>query len=307
MPRGLDHIVHAVLDLDAAAELYRGLGFTVGARNRHPPDWGTENHIIQTPDTFIELLAVTDRDGIAPHGPRHFSFGAFNRDFLSAGEGLSMLVLKGRGAADADEFRKCGIGDFEPYDFERRGRRPDGRPVKVAFSLAFARDAAAPDVGFFTCRQQYPENFWNPAFQKHANSVASVAGVVFVAERPDVHRDFMQVFAGAKASVIDGGFRIDTLRGLIDVVSPAAFLRRYGVKAPDTSRSARLAAIRFTAADAALLRGIPEFAGLAGLYAGNPVVVSEEDAMGAVLIFEPARHDNRMGRGQPGTGPATTG
>jgi catechol 2,3-dioxygenase-like lactoylglutathione lyase family enzyme len=36
MARGLDHIIHAVRDLDAAAELYRRLGFTVGARNRHP-------------------------------------------------------------------------------------------------------------------------------------------------------------------------------------------------------------------------------------------------------------------------------
>ena len=35
MARGLDHIVHAVRDLDAAAELYRRLGFTAGARNRH--------------------------------------------------------------------------------------------------------------------------------------------------------------------------------------------------------------------------------------------------------------------------------
>ena len=43
MARGLDHIVHAVRDLDAAAELYRRLGFTVGARNRHP--WGTHKHI----------------------------------------------------------------------------------------------------------------------------------------------------------------------------------------------------------------------------------------------------------------------
>jgi catechol 2,3-dioxygenase-like lactoylglutathione lyase family enzyme len=36
MARGLDHIVHAVRDLDAAAALYRELGFTVGARNKHP-------------------------------------------------------------------------------------------------------------------------------------------------------------------------------------------------------------------------------------------------------------------------------
>ena len=55
MARGLDHIVHAVRDLDRAADLYRKLGFTVGARNTHP--WGTQNHIVQFDGCFIEVLA----------------------------------------------------------------------------------------------------------------------------------------------------------------------------------------------------------------------------------------------------------
>src|SRR5256885_12438117 len=50
-----DHIVHAVHDLDAVGDAYARLGFTVGARNRHP--WGTHNRIVQFPGVFIELLA----------------------------------------------------------------------------------------------------------------------------------------------------------------------------------------------------------------------------------------------------------
>lgn len=83
MPRGLDHIVDAVRDLGTAAELYQRLGFQVGARNRHPPAWGTQNHIVQLPGAFVELLTVADASGIAPHASRFFSFGAFNRDFLA--------------------------------------------------------------------------------------------------------------------------------------------------------------------------------------------------------------------------------
>jgi catechol 2,3-dioxygenase-like lactoylglutathione lyase family enzyme len=56
MARGLDHIAHAVRDLDAAATLYGRLGFNVGARNRHP--WGTHNRIVQLPGFFIELVTV---------------------------------------------------------------------------------------------------------------------------------------------------------------------------------------------------------------------------------------------------------
>src|SRR5262247_393784 len=58
MPRGIDHVVHAVRDLEAAAELYRRLGFTVGARNQH--SWGTHNHLVQLPGFFIELLTVAE-------------------------------------------------------------------------------------------------------------------------------------------------------------------------------------------------------------------------------------------------------
>jgi hypothetical protein len=257
MPRGLDHIVHAVRDLDAAAELYRGLGFTVGARNRHPRAWGTQNHIIQLPDTFIELLAVTDPDGIAPHGPRQFSFGAFNRDFLEHGQGLSMLVLKGSGARDSEDFRTSGIGDFDLYNFDREGKRPVGTPVRVAF--------------------------------KHANGAMSVAGAVAVASEPARHRNFLECFAGAPATACDGGFAIATPRGTIEMIEPADFLHRYGVTGPDVLHGARLAALRFATKDASLLQGAPEFAGLAGLYAGNAAVIGPEDAMGAVLVFEPAR------------------
>lgn len=287
--RGLDHIVHAVRDLDAAAAFYRGLGFTVGARNRHPRAWGTQNHVIQTPGSYIELLAMADTSGIVPHGPHHFSFGAFNRDFLTRGEGLSMLALRGEGAADADAFRARGIGDFDPFTFEREGRGPDGAPVTLSFALCFARDPHAPEVGFFTSRHGRPELFWNPAFQQHANGVTSVAGVVLVAVEPQRHRAFLEAFVGSEAADGEAGMSFATPRGRIDVMTPAVFTGRYGVAAPDVSRSARLAALRFAVADPRLMQDVPELAGLAGLPAGGPVVIGADDAMGAALVFEAGR------------------
>lgn len=288
MPRGLDHIVHAVRDLDAAAALYRRFGFTIGARNRHP--WGTYNSIVQFPGAFIELLTLGDPDAIPPPVPRSVSFGGVTRDFLARGEGLAMLVLEGKGAAaDAEAFRAAGIGDFDVFDFAREAERPDGTAVKVAFSLAFAADAEAPDTTFFTCQQHYPENFWNPAFQKHANGVSGIAGVVVAATEPEKHRSFFQSFSGVEATAAQGGLILTTPRGAIEVLTPDAFLARFGVTPPDASHGARLAALRFTVADASLLQALPELAGIAGLYAGNAAVIGREDAMGAVLVFEPSR------------------
>src|SRR3984885_11509555 len=215
MSRGLDHIVHAVRDLDAAAEFYRRAGFTVGARNRHA--WGTHNYIVQFPGVFIELITIGEPELIRAGAPGTFSFGTFTRDFLAREEGLAMLVLEGKGApGDVEAFRAAGIGNFKPFNFEREARRPDGTPVKVGFSLVFAADEKAPDVGYFICQQHHPENFWNPAFQQHPNGVATIAGIVMVAENPDDHRHFVSSFAGERHIDADAtGISVATPRGVV--------------------------------------------------------------------------------------------
>lgn len=264
--RGLDHIVHAVRDLDAAADRYRRLGFTVGARNRHP--WGTHNHIIQFPGCFIELLTLAEPDKLGGDGFSRL-FGAYNRDFIARREGLSLLILESKdAAADEAAFRAAGIAGSEVMRFEREGTRPNGTTVKVGFSLAFAEDKHAPDIHFAVCQQHYPENFWNPAFQKHANGAEGIAGVVAVAQAPDRHRDFLEALTGARAASVADGFSISTPRGTIDMLTPAAFRLRYGVSAPDVSRGARLAALRFVPSGGE-----------------KEAVIAPADAMGAVLVL----------------------
>lgn len=244
MPRGLDHIVHAVRDLDVAAALYRDLGFTVGARNKHP--WGTHNHVVQFPGFFIEILMLAEPDKL-DNGGFSQEFGIYNRDFAARHEGLSMLVLESHDSdADVAAFKVAGIAASEKMRFEREGRRPDGTPVHVAFSLAFARDKAASEARFFTCQQHYPKNFWNPAFQQHANGATGIGDIVMVANEPARHRDFLQAYTGAAAvSTERGGLRIELPRGAIDVLTPDAYTARYDLSPPDTSNGPRLAAMRF--------------------------------------------------------------
>jgi catechol 2,3-dioxygenase-like lactoylglutathione lyase family enzyme len=286
MPRGLDHLVHVVRDLDAAGKFYQRLGFTVGARNRHP--WGTHNRIVQLAGFFVELLTVGEEERIAPAAPGAVSFGAFTRDFLGRGEGLAMLVLEGKGVeADVDAFRRAGIGDFAPFRFEREGRTPDARAVKLGFSLAFARDALAPDTCFFTCQQHYPENFWNPAFQAHANGASAIAAVVLVAENPSDHHIFLSAFSGVRdLHSTSAGVTVETPRGAIQAMDPAAFRLHFGVEPPDVSAGARLAAARFTVRDLAATRGLLGQAGISASEHMGRIVVGPDTAMGATLAFE---------------------
>ncbi len=284
MARGLDHIVHAVRDLDAAAELYRRLGFTVGARNRHA--WGTHNHIVQLPGFFVELLTVAEPDKLGSDG---FSalFGTFNRIFLKQHEGLSLLILESRDAvADAADFRAAKIGVGDAMHFERAGARPDGSTVKVGFSLAFARDGKAPEIGFAACQQHFPENFWNPAFQ-HANTASGVAGVVLVADNPSDHHIFLSAFSGVRdLHATSSGITASTPRGDIKVMDPAAFRGHFGTEPPDISSGARLAAVQFRVRDRAALIAALNAGGISFATRMGSIVVAPETASGATLVFE---------------------
>lgn len=289
MPRGLDHIVHAVRDLDAAADLYRRLGFTVGARNRHP--WGTHNRLVQLPGFFIEILTMAEPDKLGDDGISTL-FGRYNQDFIARREGLSLLILESRDSeADVRAFASAGIAASDVLRFEREGKRPDGTPVRVAFSLAFARDAAAPALGFATCQQHYPENFWNPAFQHHANTATGVAGVVMVADNPADHHVFLSAFVGERdLAATSTGIMVTTPRGAITVMTPGAFAQHYGIDAPDLADGARLAAIRLAVADMAAAVRHLQAAGVAAEMRMGRVVVPPAIARGATLVFEPATH-----------------
>jgi catechol 2,3-dioxygenase-like lactoylglutathione lyase family enzyme len=288
MPRGLDHLVHVVRDLDDAGKLYERLGFTVGARNRHP--WGTHNRIVQLPGFFVELVTIGEPERIAPQAPGRNSFGAFVRDFLARGEGLAMLALEGKDAeADAQAFRSAGIGDFAPFHFEREGRTPDGRSVRLGFSLAYARDPLAPGTGFFTCQQHYPENFWNPAFQAHANGASAIGAVVLVAENPSDHHIFLSAFSGVRdLHATSAGVTVETPRGAIQAMDPAGFRMHYAVEPPEVSAGARFAAAKFIVRDLAATRTLLDKAGIAAAEHMGTIVVGPDAAMGATLAFAAA-------------------
>jgi catechol 2,3-dioxygenase-like lactoylglutathione lyase family enzyme len=282
--RGLDHLVIGVADLDAAGSFYEKLGFRVGARNRHP--WGTENRIVQFPGAFLELITIGDATLIPPHAPRSFSFGAFVRDALARGEGMSMQVLESQDAAgDANGFRAAGIGDFEPFFFERQARRPDGSEVRVAFALAFAENPAARDCGFFLCQQLEPQNFWNPAFQQHENKASGLSAVFMVAQEPAAQANFLAGFSGAASfATPEAGLRLPLPRGRIEVMTPGAA----STMLDDDGRQeqAYFAGFAVTAPDLEPIRSRLAERDIAHHREGARLVVPAGAAFGCTIVFE---------------------
>jgi catechol 2,3-dioxygenase-like lactoylglutathione lyase family enzyme len=287
-PRGLDHLVIAVRDLDAAGAFYQRLGFNVGAVNRHP--WGTHNRLVQFPGAFLELITVGDALLIPPHAPGFFSFGAFVADSLARREGLAMVVLESSDSkADALAFAQAGIGDFAPFFFERQGVRPDGSPMRVAFTLAFAQDVLAPECAFFVCQQHEPQNFWNAAFQQHANGAAGLSAAFMLAENPTDHHIFLEAFTGQRGPRSSSlGLSFPLPRGRLDVLTPAASAALIGESSLTGLREPRFTGFCVAVPDLGRIAALLEAQGIPASRIGPRLVVPASAAFGTAILFEQA-------------------
>jgi len=287
MARGIDHLVLAVRDLDAAAAHYRAMGFTVGARNRH--DWGTQNHIVQFPGAFLELIALGEGVEIAAEAPGTFSFAARIRDALARnGDNFAMLVVESADAlADKAEFDAAGFGGFETFFFERMGTRPDGSTARVAFTLAFAADAALPEVGFFACQQHEPQNFWNPAFQDHANGAKKLGGIVMLAQDARVPLALLQTLSDAPPVCVgERNIAIVTPRGTLEAMTPACWRDVLGLEADlDLGAGPRLAAFKIVAPVEAMAERLTA-AQIPFIRHRKHIAVAAADNFGAALVVE---------------------
>jgi len=212
MKRAIDHLVLAVRDLEAARATYARLGFTLTPQARHP--FGTQNSLVQLQGNFLELLAIGDPAAIPPAAPGHFRFAEFNREFLAKREGMSMLVFASMDARrDRRELLERGLQTYEPFDFERKARLPDGGEATVGFSLAFVTEPRMPDAAFFVCQQHAPQHFWKSEYQHHPNGARAVVEVTMLASDPAGYVEFFRRLVEPAAVAPSTGALTVTLEG----------------------------------------------------------------------------------------------
>jgi catechol 2,3-dioxygenase-like lactoylglutathione lyase family enzyme len=284
--RRLDHLVLPARDLEAQAAFYRRLGFQVGARNIHP--WGTENRLVQFDGCFLELITLPQTATPPDHAPRRFSFGRHVGDRLvREGDGMGMLAIStDDAAADAHWWRQAGIAEFEPFHFGRKGKRPDGGEMEVAFDLAFTTPASMPDLCFFACRNRFPENFWNAAYQQHENGALGVASIVVTHARPIEATAFLKAYAGGAPGGLDGGLELAFSNGSLSVLTADAARREIADDPVFFGGAARFAAVIYRVRNlekaklTLLANNVPH------RLEGNRLVVPSGAAFGVLTCFE---------------------
>ena len=286
MKRGIDHLVLAVRDLDAAIDAYHTFGFTTTPRALHP--WGTANSLVQLQGNFLELLEIAEPEKIEPAGPDAFSFGAFNQDFLEKREGFSMLVFESDDARrDRQDFADKGLTTYAPFDFSRQATLPDGSTATVAFSLAFVTDDRMPDAAFFVCQQHAPEYFWKPDFQQHANGARRISEVVMVAERPETLAEHFAKLQGSEnVSSSEGGLSIETARGRVAVLTPERFGERFPLETGHPSRDGpHFAGFQVEVAALSEVETVLDRRGVQAQKTGEALHIASENAFGVAVEF----------------------
>lgn len=241
--KGINHLVLTGRNLDAMRAAYHDLGFTITPRGQHP--FGTGNSIIQLRGSYLELVSVTVPQDVPEHSAGHFSFAAFNRDYLARHEGFSMMVLDTSDArADLERWRAAGLQTYAPYDFSRMAKMPDGADVTVGFSLAFVSHPSAPWLGVFACQHYRPEYYEQLEYLNHSNGALLVRDVWVVGEAVENLAGFIGTVTEVTGEQ-DGTDRtvFQTRTGSIVLARPQAFEAAFGVPAPHLEDGPHLAGL----------------------------------------------------------------
>jgi catechol 2,3-dioxygenase-like lactoylglutathione lyase family enzyme len=213
MLTGIDHLVIAVEDLEAARKSYTALGFTVVEGGRHT-GIGTYNALIAFEDgSYLELIAFYEpRDDHRWFAP------------LQKGQGLVDFCLQTDDLpGDTVALRRAGVDIGEP---EKRNRvRPDGLDVRWVFSLA---RGAHRGVAPFIIADETGRDERVPRQRTHANGVTGVGSVtVAVDDVPKVRRWYADVLGTPgrdvqRADVQAAGARFTVGPATLDFVAPKA-------------------------------------------------------------------------------------
>ncbi|PZW45965.1 glyoxalase-like protein [Humitalea rosea] len=250
---GLDHAVVAVRDLDAAAAVWAGAGFTLSPRGLHSPHMGSGNYTMMFGEDYIELL------GVVTETPRNAPL----RGFLAEREGLERVAFTTTdAAAGVAAAQAAGSAATGPVEFGRPVPLPDGGSTEARFSVFhWPPEAAVGGLRIFACQHHTREAVWLPSLQTHANGVTRILRVL-VATADAAAADRL---AGLIDSSVreEGAFRVvPTGPGRADIAfaTAAAIAEKYDIPTPP-----------------------PE--GGAGLVLGTPTPRAPVTATGCTLIF----------------------
>jgi len=274
---GLDHVVVAVRDLDAAAEVWRELGFTVSPRGTHSAHMGSGNYTIMFGEDYVELLGV-----LSPT-----EHNAPMREWLEEREGLERAAFTAtNAAAGVAELQARGIAALGPVAFGRPVEMPDGTMSEARFNVMRWPVGLRPGgLRIFACQHLTRETVWIPELQSHANGASRILRLEMLCADPAGAAAQMAALIDERAvAEPDGAMKVPTgpaRADLVFVTHPMLAARHPGIPL-DGLPAEGAAALTLATNDLAVA------ARTIGVAAGACVGVPALRATGVLLRFEAA-------------------
>lgn len=228
----LDHLVIDVgEDLDAAAAMYRGLGFTLTDRGHHT--LGSSNHLAMFGTNYLELLS--------PGRPG----GTIRQELAGAPRGLNGFVFA---TDDADgrysDLQVRGVGVREPQSFSRPVMLADGTTQDARFRTTHLQSEEAPFGRLYFCQHYTRELVWRPEWQRHANGAQEITRILFSADKPAAQAALLtRMFGDEPTDIAGGGLHFDAGRTAVDIVPHDDAAALLGDAMPDAAGRAVFMAV----------------------------------------------------------------
>ena len=282
MITGIDHTLSVTAGLEAAAALYRKLGFTLTPRGRHI-GWGTANYCIMFADDYLELLGIVDASQFV---------NGLDTQLDSRGPGVSGLAFATDNAAQAHAMLEAhGLAD-RLADLSRLVELDSG-DTELYFRLAYPKPGSTPALSGFIVEHLSKDIIRQPAWLDHPNGAVGVEGMTIIHDDPASLEAGYVTFLSALEQPLG---RLHRGEGLLDVpvgarqslrfLTPARAARRYpGVDAVLLNRTGPLV-ITLAVSSLDDTAGYLERTGIPALSVpGERLVVDPANADGTIIEF----------------------
>lgn len=224
----LDHVViNTLRGMDAAAEIFSSLGFTLTPLGRH--SLGSINHLMVAPGAYLELVGVPNE-------------GKQRQEVLDSPFGLNGLVFR---IDDADatyrRLEAAKLQPFEPVAFARPVEI-DGQTFDAKFRTVRAPNGLFPAGRVYFCHHLTPELVWRDEWLKHPNGFCGFDRIEVSSRAPEADARLYAAAAGSAPEPHGDGWRVTTEDFAIDVVEgETARFTALGLRFDGLEELARLA------------------------------------------------------------------
>ena len=271
----LDHVVINVRDrIDAGAETFRRLGFTLTPRGTHT--LGSMNHLAMFGTDYLELIAAPPGDTRRP-------------DVLGAPFGLNGLVFGTEDSASVHAaLVEAGVPCGVPLEFSRPVTLDDGSSGDATFRTVTLTPSVVPAGRVYFCHHLTRHLVWRDEWRHHANGAIAVARAVIASRDPSVSRlVFGQMFGADATREIPGGCSLAVGMSRFDVLTHEALVNQFGEAAPGgDGRDEFMAALTFRTRSLDAAVSALEAGGVEGFWREEGrVVVPAASAFGCALEF----------------------